>query len=198
MHDSGINGLYGGVISYSHSWFQIEVYFSTHSFAAPKSAEKTPPRVNILNPRLQLKAVAGITCHPRRVFSSSWSWQKQSPPKLFYFLCSISQNRIYLSSFLLNHFSTHLFPPPPIALYFSSKSPQYILIITCMPLYLLYKTISFHLLYLPGFHKCLSLWTIVNLLCDLSKQITRKATLRHFKSKVKEKMTFWSVRLCPH
>lgn len=111
------------LMSYSHNWFQTEVDFSTHSFASPQPVEKIPPRINTRNPRLQLKTVAVVTCHPRGVFFLSWSRQKQSPPKHFYFLCSLSQNRIFLFSFLLNHFSSHLFPPPPIALHFSSKSP---------------------------------------------------------------------------
>lgn len=53
------------LMSYSHNWFQIEVDFATHSFASPQPVEKTPPRVNILNPRFHLKMVAVVTVPPR-------------------------------------------------------------------------------------------------------------------------------------
>lgn len=157
--------------------------FSTHFFASPQPAEKSPHRVNILSPRIQFKMVDVITWPPKEgfllilkeilllplLFSPEFS--------LYFFLF----DQPFLCSFLLS---------TPTTLHFFSKSSKHTFIIMYMLLYLLHRTIFTSLLYLSGFYRCLSWQTIVNISCNLSMKNTRKATLSNSKSKWKEEITF--------
>lgn len=94
--------------------FHLGVDFSTHFFASPQPAEKSPHRVNILSPRIQFKMVDVITWPPKEGFLLILkAAEAVFPMKFCYFLCSFPQNLVFISSSLINHFSAHFFSPLP-------------------------------------------------------------------------------------